>query len=99
MQALLKYKINKCKTENAPASGYGKVTGIDPAPPAWQGVDGTGQTIGLVEFDNFNSSDVNDFLNFIGARTSGSDRDQQSQRERRERHSRPHRPQRGRSVG
>ena len=29
-------------------------------------MDGTGQTIGLVEFDNFNSSDVNDFLNLTG---------------------------------
>lgn len=28
--------------------------------------DGTGQTIGLVEFDTFNSSDVSDFINYIG---------------------------------
>jgi hypothetical protein len=27
--------------------------------------DGTGQTIGLVEFDTFNTSDVSDFINFI----------------------------------
>ncbi|MFZ0658100.1 MAG: protease pro-enzyme activation domain-containing protein, partial [Candidatus Binataceae bacterium] len=33
----------------------------------WQSVDGTGQTVGLVEFDNFNLSDVSDFLNLIGA--------------------------------
>ncbi len=56
----------KCLTANASATGYGKIANSDPPPPAWQGVDGTGQTIGLVEFDNFNSSDVNDFLNFTG---------------------------------
>ena len=65
-QALIRKYINKCRTENNAATGYGKSTSNDPPPPAWQGVDGTGQTIGLVEFDNFNSSDVNDFLNFTG---------------------------------
>ncbi|MHB8384114.1 MAG: protease pro-enzyme activation domain-containing protein [Candidatus Binataceae bacterium] len=36
----------------------------------WQSVDGTGQTVGLVEFDNFNLSDVSDFLALIGAPAS-----------------------------
>jgi kumamolisin len=59
-------KLNRCLTENSPATGYTKLTTLeDPPPPAWQGVDGTGQTIG-VEFDNFNPIDVNDFLNFTG---------------------------------
>ncbi len=32
----------------------------------WKGLDGAGQTIGLVEFDTFESSDVADFLSLIG---------------------------------
>jgi len=34
---------------------------------AWDGIDGTGQTIGLVEFDTFKTSDVADYLALIGA--------------------------------
>ncbi|MFZ0658421.1 MAG: protease pro-enzyme activation domain-containing protein [Candidatus Binataceae bacterium] len=36
----------------------------NPAPLPWAGLDGTGQTIGLVEFDNFETSDVSDYLAF-----------------------------------
>ncbi len=36
----------------------------------WNNVDGTGQTIGLVEFDTFQTSDVVDYLAMIGAPTS-----------------------------
>ena len=32
---------------------------------SWTGIDGTGQTIGLVEFDSFQTSDVADYLNLI----------------------------------
>ena len=39
---------------------------IDPPPPAWQGVDGTGQTIGLLQFDTFNVNDVIDYIQLIG---------------------------------
>jgi kumamolisin len=38
----------------------------DPPPPAWQGADGTGQTIGLLEFDTFHLSDVADYMALIG---------------------------------
>ncbi len=54
----------------------GKAAGDNPPGPSvaddvascrsWAGVDGTGQTIGLVEFDAFQQSDVGDYLNLIG---------------------------------
>jgi hypothetical protein len=40
-----------------------------PDPPGcrnWIGVDGTGQTIGLLEFDTFQTSDVADYLALVG---------------------------------
>src|SRR5262249_5604626 len=40
--------------------------GFDPPPPSWLGMDGTGQKIGLVEFDTFQMSDVADFLSLTG---------------------------------
>ncbi len=51
---------------SAQHKGNGSIPASDPASP-WQSVDGTGQTVGLVEFDNFNMSDVTDFLALIGA--------------------------------
>ena len=41
--------------------------GLDPPAPSFLGVDGTGQTIGLIEFDTFQQSDVADFLNLVGS--------------------------------
>ncbi len=38
-----------------------------PAPNDWRSIDGTGQTVGLLEFDTFNQSDVVDYLALIGA--------------------------------
>jgi kumamolisin len=38
----------------------------DPPPPSWLGIDGTGQTIGLVEFDTYQPSDISDFSEFFG---------------------------------
>jgi len=38
----------------------------DPPPPAWQGADGTGQTVGLLEFDTFHLSDIADYIGLIG---------------------------------
>jgi hypothetical protein len=38
-----------------------------PNPGDWRFVDGTGQTIGLLEFDTFNRSDVADYLALRGA--------------------------------
>ena len=34
---------------------------------SWAGVDGTGQTIGLLEFDTFQPSDVSDYLALMGS--------------------------------
>lgn len=48
-----------------PKAGSASLPDVSASP--WQSVDGTGQTVGLVEFDNFNLSDVSDFLNLIGA--------------------------------
>ncbi len=38
-----------------------------PDPPGLRNNDGTGQTVGLIEFDTFQLSDVADFLTLIGA--------------------------------
>jgi kumamolisin len=38
----------------------------DPPPPAWQGADGTGQTVGLLEFDTFHLSDIADYISLVG---------------------------------
>ncbi|MGC1678689.1 MAG: protease pro-enzyme activation domain-containing protein [Candidatus Binataceae bacterium] len=48
-----------------PKIGLGRPALVSASP--WQSVDGSGQTVGLVEFDNFNLSDVSDFLALIGA--------------------------------
>ncbi len=39
---------------------------IDLAASPWQGATGAGETVGLVEFDNFQSSDVSDYLALVG---------------------------------
>ncbi|MDD2768979.1 MAG: protease pro-enzyme activation domain-containing protein, partial [Methylococcus sp.] len=57
--------VAKCVNENGVAAGYGKLIATDPPPPAWQGVDGTGQHIGIVAFDSFNLSDVADYIDLI----------------------------------
>jgi hypothetical protein len=36
------------------------------APLSWLDVDGTGQTVGLLEFDTFNINDIRDYLALIG---------------------------------
>jgi len=64
-QAAYLRALAKCINSNGMAAGYGKLIGIDPPPPAWQGVDGTGQTIGLLEFDSFLMSDVADYIQLI----------------------------------
>ena len=37
-----------------------------PVASPWQSATGAGETVGLVEFDNFQSSDVSDYLNLVG---------------------------------
>jgi kumamolisin len=56
----------KCVNSNKAAAGYGKHDAKDPPPPAWQGADGTGQTVGLTAFDTFHMSDVQDYIDFMG---------------------------------
>ncbi len=65
------YDNNREKTqyvcEHGSTSGYNGTKGnIDPPPPNWVGFNGTGQTVGLVEFDTFNISDVSDYLALSG---------------------------------
>jgi kumamolisin len=50
-------------------AAYSYIPGMDPPAPAWQAVDGTGQTVGLVEFDTFNMSDVADYITLVGLST------------------------------
>ncbi len=54
-------------TDNGPPSNS------DPAPGDWVTLDGAGQTVGLLEFDTFQPSDVSDFLTLIGAPASRID--------------------------
>ncbi len=56
----------KCANQYNRAKGYSLIPGYDPPAPAWQGVDGTGQTIGLVEFDTYQPSDVVDYAALMG---------------------------------
>ncbi len=66
---LQKYYAN-CLHNNFPSSAVG--TGLTPsgAGVPWRSIDGTGQTIGLVEFDLYQPSDVVHYLNFVGAPAS-----------------------------
>jgi kumamolisin len=57
--------LAKCINNNGTAAGYGTLLAVDPPPPAWQGVDGTGQTIGLLEYDSYDASDVSDYVQLI----------------------------------
>ncbi|WP_395641922.1 protease pro-enzyme activation domain-containing protein [Rudaea sp.] len=56
----------KCFKNLEGKSPYDMLNGSDPPPPAWQDANGTGQTIGLVEFDSYNSSDIADYIALIG---------------------------------
>jgi len=60
-----KQLFDKCVTALRSLRDYGQLS-FDPPPPSWLGYDGTGQTIGLVEFDSYLASDVQDFLEFGG---------------------------------
>jgi Pro-kumamolisin, activation domain/Bacterial Ig-like domain (group 1)/Fibronectin type III domain len=58
--------LKKCRAAHGPATAANAQTAKDPPPPAWQGADGTGQTVGLVEFDTFQTSDVSDYIALLG---------------------------------
>ncbi|MGH7985624.1 MAG: hypothetical protein ACREQX_04980 [Candidatus Binataceae bacterium] len=58
-----KKKLKDCETERGIKQASNGPT-VDPG--SWLGMDGTGQTVGLIEFDNFSQSDVNDYINAFG---------------------------------
>lgn len=60
----------KCIAAVGASLGAGGLAAPDPPPPAWQGVDGAGQKIGVVAFDRFQASDVADYLNLVGLPSS-----------------------------
>jgi len=66
MDAAFKKEYQRCITSAKNAFGAGILTTPDPPAPAWQGVDGTGQTIGIVAFDRYDPNDVVDFINLVG---------------------------------
>jgi kumamolisin len=65
----LNQKTADCKSASKTASdavNYGN-SHADPPPPAWQGVNGAGQTVGIVAFDTFDPNDVTDYLHLTGS--------------------------------
>lgn len=65
-QAEFKAKVEACIQHVGDTHAQQTYFFTDPPPPAWQGADGTGQTIGLLEFDTFHLSDVADYISLIG---------------------------------
>jgi Pro-kumamolisin, activation domain/Bacterial Ig-like domain (group 1) len=63
-----KANIDACKSFGKWLGGYATSDSIDP--PGWEELDGTGQTVALLEFDSFQRSDIADYLNFLGAPAS-----------------------------
>jgi hypothetical protein len=54
-----------CVSGAKTGSGYNGSAAIDP--PGWEELDGTGQTVALIEFNSFVMSDVANYLGFVGA--------------------------------
>ncbi len=63
-QAFL-HKVSECIRKLGNASATQTYDSADPPPPAWQGADGTGQKVGLLQFDTFNLNDVRDYIALI----------------------------------
>ena len=63
-QAFL-HKVSECIRKVGNASATQTYDSSDPPPPAWQGADGTGQKVGLLQFDTFNLNDVRDYIALI----------------------------------
>jgi kumamolisin len=66
------YPSPECDTEPPPPPGSLRAQ-LAASSTLWTDVDGTGQTVALLEFDNFHLSDVRDFLELIGAPPSRID--------------------------
>ncbi len=60
------FPLSPCILPAPEVAGNQLFTRADSAPAPLQGVDGTGQTIGLAEFDNFQPADVSNFLALTG---------------------------------
>jgi len=56
--------LNTLRDLQRPAAGSS--TAQPASVPSWLGIDGSGQTIGLLEFDTFNKSDIADYLALVG---------------------------------
>ncbi|MGA9421984.1 MAG: protease pro-enzyme activation domain-containing protein [Rhodanobacteraceae bacterium] len=65
-RAEVQRKIDACVAHVSDTHAQQSYFFTDPPPPAWQGADGTGQTIGLLEFDTFELSDIADYISLIG---------------------------------
>ncbi|MGA8276632.1 MAG: protease pro-enzyme activation domain-containing protein [Rhodanobacteraceae bacterium] len=65
-QAEAQRKVDACVAHVSDTHAQQSYFFTDPPPPAWQGADGTGQTIGLLEFDTFELSDIADYISLIG---------------------------------
>src|SRR5579885_2901090 len=61
--SLAKALALQCTASGSSAAGKSAASGIR---PPWIDVDGTGQTIGLLEFDKYNPADLTDYLAFMG---------------------------------
>ena len=64
MLAQQKKDLEACVSTAKSLSQYNGTANTDP--PGWEELNGTGQTIGLIEFDTFQESDVH-YLSLIGA--------------------------------
>jgi kumamolisin len=62
----LEHNYKKCLKDNGVSQAAGALAAPDPPPPAWQGVDGTGQKVGIVAFDTFLLSDVANYFALAG---------------------------------
>lgn len=59
-------QVARCIAGAAGGLGAGVLTAPDPPPPAWQGVDGIGQTVGVVAFDRYDPADVANWIAMNG---------------------------------
>jgi kumamolisin len=65
-QAEFRAKVEACIQHVGDTHAQQTYFFTDPPPPAWQGADGSGQTVGLLEFDTFHLSDIAAYISLIG---------------------------------
>ena len=71
-QAAYRRKLGDCLRHISDQHATQSYLFTDPPPPAWQGADGSGQTIGLLEFDTYDPSNVADFISLTSLPDSKS---------------------------